>query len=165
MPIIFASLVLTLFLVLPAKAVCPLCTVAVAAGVGLSRYLGIDDTVSGIWIGGLTVSLIFWTIDWFNRKKWQFSGYTSVITVFYYLIIAAPLYWYDIIGHPLNKFWGIDKLMLGMIFGTIAFLIGTISYTYVKKRNNDRAHFPFQKIAMPVGMLIIFSLIFYYLTK
>jgi len=31
-----------------ALAVCPICTVAVGAGVGLSRWLGIDDTIN--WI-------------------------------------------------------------------------------------------------------------------
>ncbi len=30
------------------KAVCPVCTVAIASGVGLCRYLGIDDLISGL---------------------------------------------------------------------------------------------------------------------
>jgi hypothetical protein len=33
--------------------VCPVCTIAVAGGVGLCRYLGIDDLISGSWIGAL----------------------------------------------------------------------------------------------------------------
>lgn len=32
-----------------ALAVCPICTVAVGAGVGLSRCLGIDDSITGLW--------------------------------------------------------------------------------------------------------------------
>ena len=36
---------------LPAQAVCPVCIVAVGAGLGLSEYLGIDDTIAGVWIG------------------------------------------------------------------------------------------------------------------
>jgi len=59
---------------LPAKAVCPVCTVAVGAGLGFSRYLGIDDTISGIWIGGLMVSISFWTIDWMKTKKWNYRS-------------------------------------------------------------------------------------------
>ncbi len=35
-----------------AQAICPICTIAVGAGVGFSRYLGIDDTIAGLWIGG-----------------------------------------------------------------------------------------------------------------
>ena len=40
------------------KAICPLCVVAVGAGLGLSRWLGVDDVVSSIWIGALLVSMI-----------------------------------------------------------------------------------------------------------
>jgi hypothetical protein len=39
--------------------VCPVCTIAVAGGVGLCRYLGIDDLISGAWIGALLFSLFF----------------------------------------------------------------------------------------------------------
>ena len=49
-------------------AICPICTLAVGAGVGLSRWLGVDDTVTGLWIGGLTVSMILWTIFWADKK-------------------------------------------------------------------------------------------------
>jgi len=55
-----------------ALAVCPICTLAVGAGVGLSRWLGIDDTISGLWVGGLIVSLIYWTIDWLGEEKYSF---------------------------------------------------------------------------------------------
>ena len=48
---------------------CPLCTVTVVAGLGISRLLGIDDVVSAIWIGALILSLSFVTIAWI-AKKW-----------------------------------------------------------------------------------------------
>ena len=46
-----AVLALGLFFAIPAKAICPVCTVAVGAGIGLSRWLGIDDSITGLWIG------------------------------------------------------------------------------------------------------------------
>jgi len=52
--------IVDLFLPSYALAVCPVCSIAVAGGVGLSRWLGIDDTISGIWIGGLIISLAIW---------------------------------------------------------------------------------------------------------
>lgn len=55
-----------------AYAICPICTIAVGAGVGLSRWLGVDDTISGIWIGGLAISSIWWTINWLNSKHIRF---------------------------------------------------------------------------------------------
>lgn len=153
------------FLLIPltAKAVCPICTVAVCASVGLSRYLGIDDTITGLWIGGLAVSIIVWTIDWLNKKNVRFLFRQPLIVIFYYVIIIWPLYQFDFAGHPANKLWGIDKIILGIIVGSIGFIIGTVLHQYLKRKNNGRAYFPFQKVLMPVGVLAILSLIFYYL--
>lgn len=148
-----------------ALAVCPVCTVAVFAGLGLSRWLGIDDTISGIWIGGLTVSLIIWTINWLKKKNWGAWWWQLITIAIYAALVIYPLYRYDIVGHPLNKFWGIDKLLLGTIIGAIVFLGATNLYNFLKKKNNNHAHFPFEKVAMPVGFLTLFSLLFYFLTR
>ena len=157
---------LGLLVAAPAKAVCPICTVAVIGGLGLTRYFGIDDTISGLWIGGITASLTFWTIDWLNRKKyWLFKGRNWLIALGYYLMVVVPLVWTDVVGHPLNKFWGVDKLLLGIIAGSAFFIGGHYLYEYLKKKNNGRAHFPFQKVVMPISPLIILSVIFYFLTK
>ncbi|MCL5433318.1 MAG: hypothetical protein M1524_04370 [Patescibacteria group bacterium] len=146
-------------------AFCPVCAVAVGAGVGLSRWLGIDDTVTGLWIGALTVSLIMWTINWLDQKKIKFIGRKIITTVTYYLLIVVPLFYTGIMGHPLNKLWGIDRLLIGIIVGSVAFLASVLLYEVLKKRNNGHSYFPSQKIVMPIGTLIILSLIFYFLTK
>lgn len=148
----------------PAIAICPLCTVAVASGVGLSRYLGIDDTITALWIGGLTISLIFWTADWLKRKKIKFFAQNLIVAIFYIALVMAPLYLKDIIGHPLNTLWGVDKIILGLICGFGLFFLGHISYLYLKNKNNGRAHFPYQKIVMSVTPLILASVIFYFIT-
>ena len=63
-----------LLFALPVKAFCPVCTVAVGAGLGLARWLRIDDTISGLWIGGLTISMIMWTLSWLAKKNINFKG-------------------------------------------------------------------------------------------
>lgn len=156
---------LALFSAKSVLAVCPVCTVAVGAGIGLSRWLGIDDTITGLWIGGLTVSLIMWTINWFDKKNIVFKFRKIITSAGYYLIIVAPLYWMGIMGHTYNKIWGIDKLLLGIIIGSIVFLNSSLWYQSSKKKNGDKAYFPFQKVAMPVGFLAVFSAIFYFITK
>lgn len=153
---------------LPAKAVCPVCVVAVGAGLGLSQYLGIDDSISGVWIGGLTAAVAAWTINWFNKKKWDFGNKTGrdIITVIaYYLMVFWPLLNQNLIGHPANKLFGIDKLALGAALGSLAFTGASLWYENLKKKNNGHAYFPFQKVAMPFGSLAILSIIFYFLTK
>ncbi|MBU0546142.1 hypothetical protein KKA13_02710 [Patescibacteria group bacterium] len=148
-----------------ANAVCPVCTIAVGAGVGFSRYLGIDDTISGVWIGGLTVSLIMWTINWFKKKSINFKYREAITAIGYYLLIVAPLHYIDIIGHPLNKICGIDKILVGVFVGSVFFFGFERLYIYLKKKNGDKAHFPFEKVVLPVSPLVAWSIIFYFLTK
>jgi len=149
----------------PAAAFCPVCTIAVGAGLGLSRWLGIDDAVSGVWVGGLTMSFVAWTINWFNKKNIKFKGRKIITFLAYYAFVVGPLVWTGVIGHPFNKLWGVDKLVLGIVFGSIIFLSAGFFYNFLKKKNNGRAHFPLEKVALPVGSLFILSLIFYFITK
>lgn len=159
-------IVLAFFLLAPltaAKAVpiCVICTAAVSAGIGLSRWLGVDDTITGLWIGSLAVSISLWTINWLSGKNIKFFGRQPLIFVIYYASIIWPLYHYNIIGHPLNKLWGIDKLLLGIIVGTVGFIVAVLLNEYLKKKNDGRVYFPFQKVVLPIGLLAILSLTFY----
>lgn len=158
---------LSLFFAKQSLAVCPVCVVAVGAGLELSHYLGIDDTISGLWFGGLIVSMILWTESWLDKKSIKVRGRIWINAGVYYILIIAPLYYYGIMGNSTNTvcFCGLDKLLFGIIFGSAFFLFGARLYPYLKARNNDRAYFPFQKVAMPIIPLVILSIIFYFLVK
>jgi hypothetical protein len=144
-----------------AQPVCPVCTVAVAGGVGLCRYLGIDDLVSGTWIGALMVLMVMWILKWFNNKNIRFKFRRLSVIFFSYFFVIAPLYWTHFIGQPANKFLGIDKLVFGIVTGSIVFLIGyNFENKFLRGKNAGKAFFPFQKVIVPVSFLIIASLIF-----
>jgi hypothetical protein len=162
-----------------AHAVCPVCTIAVGAGLGLAEWLGIDDSISGLWIGALIVSMSLWTINWLNkkslalgndgsstpiRKKPSFGGIISDIIIFiaYYLIVVGPLFWKGIIGHPFNKLCGIDKLLFGIILGSALFAAGAIFHVYIRKRNENKSYFKGQKIIFAIIPLIVASIILYF---
>ncbi len=147
------------------SAICPVCTVAVAGGVGLARWLGIDDTVTGLWVGALILSVSLWTLNWMNKKNIRFKGDKIMIIAGYYLITVVPLYWSGIIGHTYNKLWGMDKLVMGIVAGSLIFFGSIKWYAKLKEKNDNHAYFPFQKVAMPVGFLAMFSIIFYIITK
>ena len=150
-----------------ALAVCPICTIAVGVGVGLSRWLGIDDAITGLWVGGLIVSMITWTESWLEKKNIRFRGRIFVNIFAYYALIIIPLYYSGIIMNPIHAFCacGLDKLLLGIIVGSFAFWFGASWYFYLKEKNNGHAYFPFQKVVMPILPLIILSIIYYFLTK
>jgi hypothetical protein len=160
--ILLFFLILGIFFASSTFAQCPICTVAVGAGVGLCRYLGIDDTISGTWIGGLLVSLILWTINWLDKKNIHFLFRKILAAVFYYAVTIIPLYQLKIMGNPGNKIFGIDKLLFGIITGSIAFILSVAFNNFLKKKNQGKAYFPFQKVVIPILFLVITSLIHWF---
>lgn len=165
---LLAAIATLLFIATPgAQAVCPVCTVAVGAGIGLSRWLGIDDAVTGLWLGGFLLSLSLWTINWLNRRNIRFFFKRPVVILAYYALTIVPLYYAKIISHPYRFICSCanDRLVLGIIEGTFAFYFAAKLYEFLKERNAGRPHFPYEKVVFPVAMLIIFTAIFYFLTK
>jgi len=164
---VFIFLGLSLLFTKKALAMCPLCAVAVGAGISLSRYLGIDDSITGLWVGGLVISFVTWTIDWFDRKNINFRFRNFLTFIFYYLITIIPLYFMGVLGNPSHAVLGkwIDKLSIGIILGSISFWFAAEWYYFLKEKNNGKAYFPFQKVVMPVGVLVVLSFVFYFLTK
>jgi len=146
-----------------AKAICPLCVVVIGTGLGLSEWLGIDDVVSSIWIGALLVAMILWTIIEMDKKKWRFPFDTLIISLAYYLLTFIPLYYAHIVGHPQNKIFGIDKIVFGTAVGTVVFLLANWFNLYLKKKNNGKVFFNYQKVVIPFVTLLLTSLIFYLL--
>ena len=164
--IILGLSVLALMFTKTVYAVCPLCTVVVGAGIGFAEWLGVDDTITGLWIGALTISMIIWTVNWLDRRNIRFKGRKIVTALIYYLVLIVPLYYpLHFIGHPLNKLWGIDRLLLGIIVGSVLFFAGAVSYVHMKANNDGHAYFPFQKVIQPVAPLVIMSIVFYFITR
>lgn len=143
-------------------AVCPVCTIAVGAGLGLSRYLGIDDTVSGLWVGGLILSSSLWFIDWVGKKrnKALSTNYQLLATISMYLFVLVPLWLGKVIGHPYNRIFGIDKLVLGTVIGSIIFL-GAVWADKKVRQIKGHQLFSYQRVIFPVASLIIGSIIMY----
>ena len=146
-----------------AKAVCPVCVVAIGAGVGLCRWLGVDDAISGLWIGALIVAMIMWTLIWFRKKNWNFKFSPVIVSIAYYLLVIWPLYSMNIMGHPLNKVFGLDKLLFGIISGGILFMLCNALNLFLKKTNQEKVYFPYQKVVIPFLFLIIASAILHFI--
>ncbi len=164
-PAILLAAAICFFYPFPVYAVCPVCAVAVGAGVGLSRWIGVDDTISGLWIGGFLISLTILTQSWLSKKNVNFKRKNIVVFLIYFLLVIMPFYFSGIVGSPLNVLCGIDKLLLGIASGAISFFLGGKWYYRLKEKNQGHAYFPFQKIVMPITPLVILSIAFYFITK
>lgn len=155
--------------VLPiANAMCPVCTVAVGAGLEGARLLGVEDVITGIWAGGLTVSLIGWTAN-FMQKRGVKNIFWYILNVVAYYAILGMVYFFPI-DNPIVHFgdrcmWTIDQFLLGIIVGTIVFLGMELWYLQIKRKNNGHAQFPFQKVVMPFSGLLIVTVVFWAIIK
>jgi hypothetical protein len=144
---------------------CPVCTVTVIAGLGISRLLGIDDAVTSLWIGGFILSFSFITISWID-KKWpglKVQRYRLSVIALLYFLVLIPLKINNSIGIAGNQLWGIDKVVLGTVVGSIFFLMGIWADKKVRKVSGKQL-FPYQKVVFPVLSLILASVVTYILT-
>jgi len=145
------------------NAICPVCTVAIGAGLGFSRYYGIDDLIMSIWMGGLVISSIMWILNWLEKRGKRSSKMTIITYLITYILVIIPLLLGNVIGIPGNRVWGIDKVLGGIVFGGILFLIGVYINIKLKNINANKPFFPFQKVVCPITLLWIGTIIGYYI--
>lgn len=155
---------LSLIFAVPAKAVCPICTVAVVGGLGISRWLGIDDSIMGIWIGGLILSSGFWMADFINKKGWKIPYPELLSILVMVLFVIPPLYWAHIMGAAGNTLWGIDKILLGTMIGTILFYAGVRLDRWLRTTNDGKVYIYYQRVIAPVGLLTLGSFALFLIT-
>lgn len=158
---------LLLFLPTIACGVCPLCTLAVGAGVGLSRWLAIDDLISGLWIGALLLSLSLWLIKWLRSKQLAFAFSLWAIPcsiALIYTTAIAPLYWAGLMGSAINQWHGVDRLLAGIILGTFIFIGGLLIHAFIKIRHGH-VLIPFQKVIIPTLVLTLTSIVLYFVIR
>ena len=151
-----------------AGAVCPVCTIAIGAGLEGMRVLGVKDVLTGIWAGGLTMSLIGWTANYMRAHNvknpiWyilNFAVYLSLLAGVYFFPKNNPIVkWWD------NCMWGMDQFLLGILVGSATFILMELWYAHIKKNNGGHAQFPFQKVVMPFAGLLIMTGIFWSIIK
>ncbi len=165
---IFTSVLLAMFAVIAvapgAMAVCPVCTVAVGAGLEGMRLLGVDDVITGIWAGALTLSLFMWTAGWLKKRGVTNIWLQIVLPFVVYYGLLAAVYALPGVTFGATTLWGIDRFLLGIIVGTVAFYLGARWYAKIKRDNGGHAKFAFQKVVVPLSFLIVVSIVFWLIT-
>ena len=162
-PMLFAAIV-AMAIMPVAMAVCPVCTVAVGAGLEGMRLLGVDDVITGIWAGALTLSLFMWTAGWLKKRGVTNVWLQIVVPFVVYYGLLAAVYALPGVEFGAATLWGIDKFLLGIIVGTIAFYVGARWYAKIKRDNGGHAKFAFQKVVVPLSMLVVVTVVFWLIT-
>ena len=145
-----------------ANPACVVCTVAVGASLEIARRLGINDNVVGLWAGAMLAILGYWTIAWFEKKNWRFAGRDFWLIA---LSVAMIGFVYrDMLTYSpqIFLFLYIDPFLFSVIAGAVVLILSNRFYQWMKAKNGGHAHFPFEKVAVPVLALALLSVYFYY---
>lgn len=137
-----------------ANPACAVCTIAIGATLTVSRKLGVCDNAVAIWLGAFLVILGYWAIKWFDKKNWHFFGRDVILMLLSFSMIGT-LYIKHLVYTPC--FLGIDAFLLWSIVGGVVYVISQKIYEYMKRHNDNHAHFPFEKVIMALVMLFIAS--------
>lgn len=155
---IFALMfVLCLVAAFPAYAnpACAVCTVGVAVGLEIARNLGVDDGVIAVWAGALLALIGYWTILWFDKKGWNFKFRNSLLMILSLSMIAG-VYIKDLTytPKPILIFY-LDPFLFCAICGALILIYSSVFYQWMKAKNGGHAHFPFEKVVLPIVALTI----------
>ena len=141
-----------------ANPACPVCTIAIGASLEIARQLGVPDSVVGLWAGALLTLLGYWAIKFFDKKGWNFWGRNALL-----IGISVAMIGFIYMGQvPYSPVWicgvlHIDPVLFGAILGMILFILTEKLYDWMKAKNGGHAHFPFEKVVLPVVVLALVS--------
>ncbi|MEM4882368.1 MAG: hypothetical protein QXN76_02395 [Nanopusillaceae archaeon] len=137
-----------------------ICAVGAASASLITKYLGVDDLIFGIWLGALNLIFTIATIEYLNKKNIKFLFRKPLIFLLYSLSFLFPFYYFNAVDTA-NKIFGIDKIIWGFILGNITLKLGYFTNDILIKKNNGKVYFKFQKAIIPLLFLIVLSLIFW----
>ena len=146
-----------------AQPLCPVCTFAIAGGLGIARLLGVRDEVVGVWAGAALFAFAAWTVTWFEKKNIK-QLWVKILT---YVVWYASLILLYAGAHPkiifnFHKICGLDSFLVSVAAGTLAAIIGAKLYQFLKKKNGGRAHFPYERVVIPVVLVAFVSAAFHF---
>lgn len=134
-----------------ANPACPVCTIAVGASLGIARKIGLDDNIVGLWAGGFLALMGYWMIIWFEARKLNFWG-RNFILISSSVAMIGFMYISELDYSPVNILYVLylDSFLFSTILGALIVVYTSKLYQFMKARNNGRAHFPFEKVVLPL---------------
>lgn len=145
---------------------CPLCVAGAAFGITLTRWIGVDDSITGVWIAALLGASSFWLYSWLLGKKIEkVEKYKKILKPLIYVLVFVSTLWsfyqFRLIVR-MSQLFGFDKLTFGMLTGGILFYLIDVGDNFLIKKNG-KVFFPYQRIVFGLGSMVILSLLIYIL--
>ena len=166
---LFLMPLLSIITILPeVMAHCPLCTAATIVGVGVTRSIGLDDSIVGVFVGAMIVSSALWINNILKKKNIGGNAFLRIssITIATFVLTIFSFYYAGIFG-PENSYriFGVEKIIFGSISGGIVSLGSFWWSNVLKKKNKGKILFNYQTIALTFFALILNAFIFWVVFK
>lgn len=159
---ISAPLLLGVFLLFifakPVLAHCPLCAAGAGAGLTLSRWLGVDDSITGIWLAAFLAAISLWFSGSLKKKYIPFQNFIIYVAIFG--LTLWGFYAFGLINTHAGIIMGYPKLTVGMVLGSVVFYILEEANQYIIKRKG-RILFPYQRLVVGLGGMFVLSILMY----
>ncbi len=160
---------LSIITIIPSvMAMCPLCTAGTIIGVGVTRTLGWDDSIVGVFVGAMIVSTALWMNNVLKKRDIGGNAFLRIgsITVATFVLTILGFYYAGIFG-PSNTYriFGMEKIIFGSISGAVVSFAAFFISNEIKRRNEGETLFNYQSMALTFGALILNALIFWMVFK
>lgn len=142
---------------------CPVCVVTVGGGLFIAKKLGIDSLLTALWISGLNTAIAFWLVSYIKKPKFLKNPFlwTAILFASTWGYLAASKQMY----HKGDTFLHLDKVLTGLFVGTTVWLLGIWLDKLTRKLNGGKILFYYQKVIIPLFVLLATTGIFALLVK
>ncbi len=146
---------------------CPLCTGATIAGVSITRAFGFDDSIVGVFTGGMIISTALWFDKILKKKGFKGNNQLRLISliVFTGILTLITFYYAGLFGRGNSyRMMGVENILIGLFSGVAVSLAAFYYSNHLKAKNGGKVLFSYQTIVLSMTGLIInaglFALIF-----
>ena len=129
-----------------------LCPLIVGASLTVAKRMGVKDEVVGVLAGALLAIFGYWMIRFFEKHKWNFVG-RDILLMLLSVGSIGFVYMGSTLKYKAGLHWNllyIDSFLLAALCGAAAHIFGVNVYAFLKEKNGGHAHFPFEKVLIPI---------------
>jgi hypothetical protein len=153
--ILLIAILLFLLSPAPAFAHCPLCVAGAGAGLSISRLLGIDDSITGIWFAAFLGATSMWGANSLRKKYIPLQN--TVVYIFFFALTIWSFYRFNLVNEHAGLIMGAPKLIFGMVAGGTLFYLADVGNGLIRKING-KVLFPYQPIVFSLGAMVLLSI-------
>jgi len=134
-----------------AQACTTLCPLALGAALTIAQRMGVKDEVVGVLAGALMAVVGYLLVRIFDKKNWHFWNRDKILMLV--ALASIGLIYVNRLEYKPALHWHllyIDSFLLAALCGATAHIIGVHLYAWLKAKNGGHAHFPFEKVLVPL---------------